>query len=753
MEQFRQALAKGMPQLQDWRSLESAMPAQLQQVAKSLGLGSGALKDYGANGQGLYNAMQDGKITLDDFNNTLLKLDKTGLGTLPNFQQQAKNASNGVATSFTVLKQSIQQVMVDIMTSIGQQNIANAIKSIGTGIQTLYKDVKALVKFVVAEKDIFTPIAVGIGAATAAIILWNAALTVQGWVRAFSVLKLGAAAFLQLENQGRLVAAAQWAINAAMSANPIAVVILAITALTAGLTYFFAKTETGQKIWASFVSFLGGVWSKIKAGAASVGDFFSRVWDKIKVGVDAVKTAFDAVSGAVTGFVGGALNVLNTALQATIGWLVKNYKWFENIGIIVGTILLPSLMKLGIQAVVAAAKWVASMATAGASTTVAAAKATVSFVQMSAAATVNAAKATAAWVASAARTAFVWVTQTLPQLIANFAVASAQATVNAVRTGAAWVLAAGQTIAAWAVTIAAYLAQVALAAAQTFAAGVRMAAAWLLAMGPIGLIVAVVAGAVALIIANWNRVGPFFTGLWNGIKNVVAGVINWIKANWPLLLAIITGPIGIAVLLISRHWQAIKNGAASAINSVASFFGGLPGRILGAIGNLGSLLYNSGRSLIQGLLNGAGSLLSSIGSFFLDKLPGWIRGPFKRALGIHSPSTVFAGYGGNITAGLAQGIDKTAGTVTKAVGGMADAAVNAMAGTQLTADPSAALSNVPKAGSYTPGWRGDAGKTTTNTFTGPIYLGDQGAVKQFFKELNQDTINVGMGLTPNQGAI
>ncbi|SEC98945.1 hypothetical protein [Arthrobacter woluwensis] len=37
--------------------------------------------------------------------------------------------------------------------------------------------------------------------------------------------------------------------------------------------------------------------------------------------------------------------------------------------------------------------------------------------------------------------------------------------------------------------------------------------------------------------------------------------------------------------------------------------------------------------MIQGLLNGAGSLLSSIGSFFLNQLPGWIVGPFKAALG------------------------------------------------------------------------------------------------------------------------
>ncbi|WP_074783883.1 hypothetical protein [Arthrobacter woluwensis] len=59
--------------------------------------------------------------------------------------------------------------------------------------------------------------------------------------------------------------------------------------------------------------------------------------------------------------------------------------------------------------------------------------------------------------------------------------------------------------------------------------------------------------------------------------------------------------------------------------------------------------------MIQGLLNGAGSLLSSIGSFFLNQLPGWIVGPFKAALGIHSPSRVFRQFGEFIVQGLAGG--------------------------------------------------------------------------------------------------
>lgn len=251
-----------------------------------------------------------------------------------------------------------------------------------------------------------------------------------------------------------------------------------------------------------------------------------------------------------------------------------------------------------------------------------------------------------------------------------------------------------------------------------------------MAANPIGLIVIAIAGLVAglvyfftqtelgkqifqtfgqilsgvfnAIISAVQSVGNFFSTVFNGIQAVVSGVIDWIKNNWQLLLAILTGPIGIAILLITTHFQTIKNfiggvvgaiggffsglwngiinGVSNMFGSVMGFFSALPGRILGVVGHLGSTLYNAGKDLIQGLLNGAGSLISSIGNFFLDKLPGWIKGPFKSALGIHSPSTVFAGFGGNITEGLAQGLNKGQNVVSNAVGNITDSVLAPLTG-------------------------------------------------------------------------
>lgn len=51
----------------------------------------------------------------------------------------------------------------------------------------------------------------------------------------------------------------------------------------------------------------------------------------------------------------------------------------------------------------------------------------------------------------------------------------------------------------------------------------------------------------------FEQVGKAFKGLYDGF---VAG-FNWIKSNWPILLAVLTGPFGLAVLFITKKWDVI----------------------------------------------------------------------------------------------------------------------------------------------------------------------------------------------------
>lgn len=157
---------------------------------------------------------------------------------------------------------------------------------------------------------------------------------------------------------------------------------------------------------------------------------------------------------------------------------------------------------------------------------------------------------------------------------------------------------------------------------------------------------------------------------------VVTFVLSVVNSHFGIVKNVILALFGPIVLALG-HLGALKNafssmasGAVSAIGKVFSFVVSLPGKIKSIIGNTSKILYNAGKDVIQGFLNGMGSLIKSIGSFFLNKLPGWIRGPFKKALGISSPSKVFAGYGKNIVQGLIQGLGDSQGMIDSAVSGM-----------------------------------------------------------------------------------
>lgn len=82
-----------------------------------------------------------------------------------------------------------------------------------------------------------------------------------------------------------IATAAQWLFNAALDANPIGIIIIAIAALVAGLIWFFTQTKLGKEIWANMVSFLTDAWTNIQMIATTVftalAGFFTTVWNGI----------------------------------------------------------------------------------------------------------------------------------------------------------------------------------------------------------------------------------------------------------------------------------------------------------------------------------------------------------------------------------------------------------------------------------------------------------------------------------------
>ena len=157
---------------------------------------------------------------------------------------------------------------------------------------------------------------------------------------------------------------------------------------------------------------------------------------------------------------------------------------------------------------------------------------------------------------------------------------------------------------------------------------------------PIGLVIVAIAAIIAigvLLWKNWDTVTEYAGKLWNAIKSV----FGWVKDNWPLLLAILTGPIGLAILAITKNFDAIKSKASEIIEFVKNLFLKLP-----------DTMVTVGKNIVTGLWNGiqgmASWLKEKVTGFFKNLVPSWA----EKALGIASPSKVFAAVGKNIVQGL-----------------------------------------------------------------------------------------------------
>jgi len=131
-EQFRQILSRGTPDLQSWRSLTTAMPGQMKQLADNmLGAGSSADDLYTALGGGGAEAT----ITTQQLMDAMVEMDSTSTDSFTNFSEQAKNATGGVQTSFENMKTHITRGLADVLDSIGTDTIKTAANGVGTAFE------------------------------------------------------------------------------------------------------------------------------------------------------------------------------------------------------------------------------------------------------------------------------------------------------------------------------------------------------------------------------------------------------------------------------------------------------------------------------------------------------------------------------------------------------------------------------------------------------------------------------------------
>ncbi|HEY5836661.1 MAG TPA: hypothetical protein VIW71_22705, partial [Streptomyces sp.] len=145
-------------------------------------------------------------------------------------------------------------------------------------------------------------------------------------------------------------------------------------------------------------------------------------------------------------------------------------------------------------------------------------------------------------------------------------------------------------------------------------------------------IVALIA-VIVLIATKTTWFQQIWRASWGAITRAASATWGWIKRNWPLILAILTGPIGLAVLYITRHW-----------NGIVTFMSRLPGRISRATSGMFDGIKNAFRSAINFVIGGWNGLTFSIPSIDTH-IPGVGR---VGGTSFGTPNIPYLAHGGHI---------------------------------------------------------------------------------------------------------
>lgn len=141
-------------------------------------------------------------------------------------------------------------------------------------------------------------------------------------------------------------------------------------------------------------------------------------------------------------------------------------------------------------------------------------------------------------------------------------------------------------------------------------------------IGPEGWLIGAAIAGGGLLIANWDKIGDFFSGFFDWLGNAFSHLWGWISNGFK-------GLVDVGGNLISGLWQGITGAAGAVWNGICDF----------------------GSSIVNGFCD-----------FF----------------GIHSPSRVMAGIGEYLSLGLAQGITDETGSVVQGVQDVSDTALSTM---------------------------------------------------------------------------
>lgn len=234
-----------------------------------------------------------------------------------------------------VASRNAQAEMSETLSSVGEavanmknqlsQELLPVLQEIISGIDwnQLGETIAGFVSTLVDNGPTIISVISGIAAGFAA---WKVVTTIQGMVTAIQAF---AAA-----NQGASIA--QLALNAAMNANPIAIIVTAITGLVTVIGTLWATNEDFRnaviEIWENIKQAFVDAWENIKAAWDAAKPYFEAIWEGIK-------SVFSVVADVLTGFFKAAWSGITAVWDVVIGYFENIWNTIKGIFAVVEAVL------------------------------------------------------------------------------------------------------------------------------------------------------------------------------------------------------------------------------------------------------------------------------------------------------------------------------------------------------------------------------------------------------------------------------
>ena len=698
LTQYTQMLSAGKVDMQAWRSIQAAMPGQLNQVAE-------AMMGAGHNANDLYEAMKDGKYSFDDFNKAVMDLNQNGFGKYASFAQQAKDATQGIGTAMENVKNRVAKAVQKVIEAVGVENIAGAIN----GFSSQFGKVgDAAASMVTGVKGWFGEAA---QAAQPLVSIWKSDFGQLGMYLkglAANAQAFGGSLLDVVTNGGGLQnfltglnniisPLVNWWIALTRNVS----IFIGTLSNSGGVQAFLASlselwkglTQLGQGLSDAVTGFLavgqnGGV-------AASIGQLVGDAFNAAAPFVEKLASTLqslgdwaigngDAIRTIIAGIAGGFAAFKTASLISAAVTALKSFdaaakiaaagQWVLNAAMNANPIV---LVVTAIAALVSAFVWFFTQTETGR-------KAWAAFTSFLS----SAWQSVVSFVTGLGQNIANFFTQTIPNAIQSVIQWFQQlpssigtALSNLITSIGTWAVSFGQSALQagqqFVSNIANFLTNLPATIAYWLAYGITFVVLWAAQLGS----QAISAGQQFL-----TNLGTFLMQLpgniWNWLTSTVASVASWaaqMGANALSAGSRFLSSIGSYISQVPGRIGAGLSGAISAVGSFASSMasGALRAgqqflsNLVNTLASIPGRMVSIGSQIVHGIISGITGSIGKVGSAILGGVKDAISG-VKNFLGIHSPSRLFRDQiGRNIGLGLAQGISNSQAAVMSSMNGMA----------------------------------------------------------------------------------